>query len=366
MGQLYLQVTAESTTTLSRGALLALATTDDVGRRTVTSLDNEVGTVANSLYWNNGTTVWPAGSNQFISINGSGSTFDDIAVGTVMVIADPNNLNNYWTGTTRAVDSTAALSGGGTRDTLPVATIESGGTPTGSNLLIYFGSGLSGFNDAPLTTPTISSILIPGNQSDILLDIAAQDNTEVGAVIGDLSQSFIIPPTEEHNRFFESAFDVGGSLIPGTSTGVQASLNSGSETLASGTLTLEGWSEGVGYEVQLNAGVVSLADALDGKLLADADWSDLDHTYSVDTWRAMDIAQSNPSYYYPLIDRGFDSEGRPRIPADEVIAQSTTVTTQPGYGGSYLDTFGNTITGLNGSDVIIPLTYSPLHHIQLD
>ena len=216
-----------------------------------------------------------------------------------------------------------------------------------------------------LTAVEGSATLIPSDTQDILIDIASTDNQEVGTLLGDISQTFIIPPTEEHNQFFESALDVGGQIIPGTSTGIGMLLNDATDTLVNGTLTLEGWNESTGYEVQINAGVVSLADALEGKDIADADWSALNHTYSVDTWRAMDIATTNPAYYYPLIDRGFDSEGRPRIP-DDIRLSNSSVTVQPASLGSYTDNYGNQVEGFNDSQGRLSFRYdSNIHSSRL-
>ena len=545
-------------TSVPRTDLIEAATTDDVGRRVVSSLNNEVGTVTNSLYWNGGTTVFPTASN-FISINGTGTSFDNIANGTPIVIVNPDDIGgSFWQGTVSGAMTTATLSGGGNRDTLPVNTVDSSGTPVGSNFRIYFGAGLSAFNTSasiittrlvpvelditdfldffitnvptdtaydqtgeslgtltlnsdssliggnvagslavpadinqvrtfniesddfsigdilrlriyaagvdkndsasvplldlrkqislelasistitgtynsvpasynqpsfnlvvftlgstileqagssflpsplivtnPIGTVTStryffneaqiridrssqveatgfrtavegSATLIPADSQDILIDIASTDNQEVGTLLGDISQTFIIPPTEEHNQFFNSAYDAGGQIIPGTSTGVGMLLNDATDTLVNGTLTLEGWNESTGYEVQINAGVVSLADALEGKDIADADWSALNHTYSVDTWRAMDIATTNPAYYYPLIDRGFDSEGRPRIP-DDIRLSNSSVTVQPASLGSYTDNYGNQVEGFNDSEGRLSFRYdSNIHSSRL-
>ena len=174
---------------------------------------------------------------------------------------------------------------------------------------------------AGLYIQTSTHILTPTDDIPVRIDISTIDNGEIGEVLGDLSQGFQRAGTEEHNRFFNSAFDVAGQTINGVSQSIECSINNEVETLAYGTLTLESWDPVTKiYSCSFSSGVVSLADSLEGLLVRDASWSDLDHTYTMDHAISQNTMQSLPTYFYPMVDFGFDEATQPRVPNDVTLA----------------------------------------------
>ena len=178
-------------------------------------------------------------------------------------------------------------------------------------------------------------ILTPTEDIPIRLDISSVENGEIGSIFGDLSQSFTFAATEEHNRFFESAFTVGGQVIPGTASKIQVTVNDDTQTLLYGSMLLDSWNEeNRSYSCSITSGIGDLSSSLEGMKLVDADWTAETHSYTMENAFATNSGTEMPSYFYPLIDFGFDSEGRPRVPDDEMlpnVADGSTYNSQPNY-----------------------------------
>ena len=194
------------------------------------------------------------------------------------------------------------------------------------------------------------TILNPTEDIPIRLDISTVENGEIGEVFGDLGQTFQVAATEEANRYFQHAFDVGGQIVPGTSRSVPVALNTDDSTILTGTMSLTDWSPEDGlYSLTIQSSIIPLTEALGDKLLSGGSddetsdlWDDTDHTYSIqrfiDTNSMSDISTQN--YIYPFQDLGFDSEGRPRVP-DDVTLERSSASTQQNYNAGYTDAFGN-------------------------
>ena len=118
------------------------------------------------------------------------------------------------------------------------------------------------------------------------MDISTIENGEIGELIGDLSQDFQIPATEEHNRFFQHAFNVGHQDIPGVYNSVEVSLNNEEQTLFQGSMVLKEWNEEEGfYTCAIESSIINLKDRLEDKLLKDATgWDQYNHTYDINAW----------------------------------------------------------------------------------
>ena len=198
-------------------------------------------------------------------------------------------------------------------------------------------------------------ILYPSEDQPVLLDISSIENGEIGELLGDLSQDFQIPATEENNRFFQHAFEVGHQDIPGVYNSVEVTLNNEEQTLFQGSMTLKEWDEAEGiYTCAIESSIINLKDRLDGLELQRAPgWDAYDHTYNMQAWeRTNTVDELNYDfldYFYPVIDYGYDDEGRSRFVSNEDIdsGQRPTSTgqvyqsqTTPGQAGDlYGDTF---------------------------
>ena len=161
-------------------------------------------------------------------------------------------------------------------------------------------------------------ILYPSTEQDVLLDVQTIVNGEIGEVLGDQSQSFQIPATEEHNRFFQHAFNVGHQDIPGVYNAVDVTVNNEEQTLFQGTLTLESWDEAEGlYTCALESSIINLKDVLGESLLSDADWTEYNHSYDMAEWLRTNTIQEAGydalDYFYPFVDYGYDKDGRSRF-----------------------------------------------------
>ena len=201
-------------------------------------------------------------------------------------------------------------------------------------------------------------ILEPSSQEDILLDVSTIENGEIGEVLSDLSRDFSFPATEENNRFFKHAFNVGYQDVPGTRDVIQVTVESDVETLFYGTMTLNTWdSVNDVYICSIQSGLIGLEEALQDKLIKDAtDWP-TGLTYSMDNWKsANEVSESGYAaldYYLPFIDLGFDEDSRPRIPNSDVIkANSANRATETIVvnSGNPTDSFGNDVTRVGATD----------------
>ena len=209
-------------------------------------------------------------------------------------------------------------------------------------------------------------ILYPSEDQPVLLDISSIENGEIGELLGDLSQDFQIPATEEHNRFFQHAFEVGHQDIPGVYNSVEVTLNNEEQTLFQGSMTLKEWDEAEGiYTCAIESSIINLKDRLDGLELQRAPgWSTYDHSYSMDEWVRTNTVQDTGydalDYFYPFVDYGYDKDGRSRFESNQEIAVSGRATqssyvyqssTTPGQAG---DLFGDTFNGINAGSLYYP------------
>ena len=170
-------------------------------------------------------------------------------------------------------------------------------------------------------------ILYPSEDQPVLLDISSIENGEIGELLGDLSQDFQIPATEEHNRFFQHAFEVGHQDIPGVYNSVEVTLNNEEQTLFQGSMVLKEWDEAEGiYTCSIESSIINLKDRLDGLELKRAPgWDAYDHNYDISSWVATNTVQETGfptlDYFYPFVDYGYDKDGRSRFESNQEIQQ---------------------------------------------
>jgi hypothetical protein len=155
------------------------------------------------------------------------------------------------------------------------------------------------------------------------INMSTIENTSIGEFYGIGSQTFTLPGTKRNNRFFNHAYQIGVSDIPGFYNTVDAYIIRDGETLLQGQLQLievitsekNGFTE---YNVQVSDSVIQFKDRLSSKLLKDADWSEYEHIISsasiVDSWSDELLSGS---IFYPLVDYGTDDvtkfPGQPRV-----------------------------------------------------
>ena len=144
------------------------------------------------------------------------------------------------------------------------------------------------------------------------INMSAVENTSIGEFYGIGSQTFTLPGTKRNNRFFNHAYQIGVSDIPGFYNTVDAYIIRDGETLLQGQLQLievitsekNGFTE---YNVQVSDSVIQFKDRLASKLLKDGDWSEYEHIISsasiVDSWSDNLLSGS---VFYPLVDYGTD------------------------------------------------------------
>ena len=161
--------------------------------------------------------------------------------------------------------------------------------------------------------------LVPLEDIPLRIDVSTIENGEIGEVFGDISQDIQFAASEENNRFFNHAFEIGRQDVPGTFRAIDVRVENGHTTLMFGQMTVSDWDDEI-YTCQIQSGTIPLDEALGEQLIADADWSALDHTYSMNTWRDQNsVSDSFPPYFYPFMDLGFDEDGRPKKPNDVVL-----------------------------------------------
>ena len=209
-------------------------------------------------------------------------------------------------------------------------------------------------------------ILYPSEDQPVLLDISSIDNGEIGELLGDLSQDFQIPATEEHNRFFQHAFNVGHQDIPGVYNSVEVSLNNEEQTLFLGSMVLNKWDKEEGiYTCAIESSIINLKDRLDEKLLSLAPgWDAYDHNYNMSEWVNSNTVQETGydalDYYYPFIDFGYDEDGRARFESPEEVrvggrpTQTSYVYQSQTTPGQANDLFGNTIAAVDARALYYP------------
>ena len=149
------------------------------------------------------------------------------------------------------------------------------------------------------------------SQSPIRLDVSAIENTEIGEFFGVGSQNFTLPGTKTNNSFFKHAYNIGADDVPAFSNTIDGMIVSNSQTILKGQLQLievikdeKGY---VNYKCTMTDEVVQFKDAIQNKLIKDADWSQYTHT--LDTGSIIDSWSNNllnGDVFYPLADYGID------------------------------------------------------------
>ncbi len=143
------------------------------------------------------------------------------------------------------------------------------------------------------------------------LDISAVENTEIGEFFGVGSQVFDIPGTKSNNKFFKHAYNVGATDIPAFSNTIDGRIIAKGETVLKGQFQLleviKDEAGYVNYKCQIADETVQFKDAIQNKLISNADWSAYTHTLStgsiLDSW-SNNLLDGN--VYYPLADYGLD------------------------------------------------------------
>ena len=143
------------------------------------------------------------------------------------------------------------------------------------------------------------------------LDVSAVENTEIGDFFGVGSQTFELPGTKDNNKFFNHAYNIGAEDIPGFSNTIDGMVVVNGDTVLKGQFQLlniikdeRGY---VNYKVQITDETVQFKDAIQNKLITNADWDDYEHTLNVasitGSWQNQLL---DGKVYYPLANYGYD------------------------------------------------------------
>jgi hypothetical protein len=151
------------------------------------------------------------------------------------------------------------------------------------------------------------------------LDISMVENTDIGDLFGVGSQKFNLPGTRRNNKFFKGAYRVGADGVPTFYNSLDAEVLYNGESLLSGEITLEEVitdTNYIEYVVTVADETVQFKDTVEGLLISDVDFSDLDHIYN-----SSSVSQSwngdllDNKIFYPLCDFGTDNpDDYPTIP----------------------------------------------------
>ena len=185
--------------------------------------------------------------------------------------------------------------------------------------------------------------LIPASDIPIRMNFQTLDAREPGRLVSDESLPFEFVRNEENDEFFDYAYLPARQTIPGVATSIDVTINNDTGVILIGSLVLEEWpsrENGDRYVCKFRTSVKTLSDSIGDMLLSDADWSALDHPYQMATWQSTSTDTSPNSYFYPIVDYGFDAEGRPDVPDDSILVASGVIT-QEDYTGTYTTSFGD-------------------------
>ena len=141
------------------------------------------------------------------------------------------------------------------------------------------------------------------------LDMSTVESQDFGKVFGVGSQTFDLPGTSNNNKFFNHAYSVSATDIPGFYNTIPCDVILNGETLLLGRLQLievitsdEGY---IDYKVQVTDTVLQFEEALNGLLIKNADFSSYNHTFNsasiLDSW---DDNLLSGSIFYPLAEYG--------------------------------------------------------------
>lgn len=152
------------------------------------------------------------------------------------------------------------------------------------------------------------------------LDVSAIENTSIGETFGIGSQTFNLPGTKNNNKFFKHAYNIGAEDIPSFSNTIDGRILSKGETLLKGQFQLlEIVKDEAGYVVykcQMADETVQFKDAIQNKLIKNADWSSYSHELTTanitGSWRGELL---DGKVYYPLAHYGYnDPESQGNYP----------------------------------------------------
>lgn len=152
------------------------------------------------------------------------------------------------------------------------------------------------------------------------LDISAIENTEIGEFFGVGSQTFDLPGTKNNNKFFKHAYNIGGEDIPAFYNTIDGKIISKGETLLKGQFQLLNIvKDEVGYVVykcQIADETIQFKDAIQNKLIKNADWSAYEHTLNtgsiIDSWQNGLLGGK---VFYPVANYGYnDPESQGNYP----------------------------------------------------
>ena len=143
------------------------------------------------------------------------------------------------------------------------------------------------------------------------LDISSLENDKIGRVFGIGSQTFDLPGTKINNKFFKNANDPGSVDTPALYEFLKAYLLLDGDTLIEGKFFLkeviasdDGY---ITYKCQIVDQTIDFKTQLEGKFIAEADFSAYNHTYSGDAiLDGFNNALVSGNVFYPLADYGTD------------------------------------------------------------
>jgi hypothetical protein len=170
------------------------------------------------------------------------------------------------------------------------------------------------------------------NNIPLRVDISSLENDKIGKIFGVGSQTFDLPGTKKNNIFFKNANDVGAIDTPGFFNFINAFVLLDGDIVLQGQMFLQevitsddGYLQ---YKVQIVDQSVDFKTELEGKFIANADWSLFNHTMSAETiedsW-ADNLVGGN--VFYPLCDFGNDGNIEyPTIPRIQVNGTATVIT----------------------------------------
>lgn len=168
---------------------------------------------------------------------------------------------------------------------------------------------------------TIIRVIYEGTTYDLDIDgdiplrlnVSTLEVGNVGEIFGVGSQTFTLPGNKNNNRFFNHAYDIGVNDVPGFYNSITGYIIYNGETVLRGQFYLldvtrdeEGY---VSYNCQITDDVVQLKDNLANQFIAQADWSEYDHTISsasiIESW---DGNLLSGSVFYPVAEYGDEDE----------------------------------------------------------
>jgi len=145
------------------------------------------------------------------------------------------------------------------------------------------------------------------------LNMSAVEVGSVGEIFGVGSQTFTLPGNKANNRFFNHAYDIGVSDVPGLYNSLVGYIILKGETILRGQFYLlevirdeEGY---VSYNCQITDDVVQLKDNLANQFISTADWTAYNHTFTsasiIDSWSGNLLSGS---VFYPIAEYGDEDE----------------------------------------------------------